>query len=294
VRPFDQKFGADFLAGVPATPGVYRFYDAAGAILYVGKAKNLRRRLAQYRTAGGKKKEKKRRTLVRAATRIGWEVSESALAAELTEIRLIQRLRPPRNVASAFPFLYPFIGIHADAGETYFCLTTSPGAFPAFDLHGAFRSRDVTGEAFFSLMRLLRLVGHPVPRHRCKRFVAAAHSHVVGFRRLPADAPDLWGRLLRGASREALEALALCLIEHAGALARRAEIQEDLQAVGRFFETEVSALARARTLTGYSRYPVPQEDRDLLFAQYRRERAPDQGRTTSSLTGSSCALYQGT
>jgi excinuclease UvrABC nuclease subunit len=275
VRTFDQKFGADFLAGVPAAPGVYRLYDAAGAVLYVGKAKNLRRRLAQYRTAGRKKKEKKRRTLVKAAARIGWDVSESALAAELAEIRLIQALRPPRNIASAFPFLYPFIGIHADAGETYFCLTTSPGAFSAFDLHGAFRSRDVTGEAFFALMRLLRLVGHPVPRHRCKRLVAAAHSHVVGFRRLPTDASDLWGRLLRGASREALEALALRLIEHAGALARRAEIQEDLRAVGRFFETEATALARARTLTGYSQYPVPQEERDLLFVQYRRDRAPD-------------------
>jgi excinuclease ABC subunit C len=294
VRPFDQKFGADFLASVPAAPGVYRFYDVAGTVLYVGKANNLRRRLGQYRTAGRKKKEKKRRTLVKAATRIGWDVSESALAAELTEIRLIQRLRPPRNVASAFPFLYPFIGLHADAGETYFCLTTSPGAFPAFDLHGAFRSRDVTGEAFFSLMRLLGLVGHPVPRHRCKGLVTAAHSHVVGFRRLPADAPDLWGRLLRGVSREALEALALRLIEHAGALARRAEIQEDLRAVSRFFETEASSLARARTLTGYSRYPVPQEERDLLFAQYRREGAPDPGHTTSSLTGSSDALYHET
>jgi len=270
VRVFDEKFGADFLAGVPASPGVYRFYDAAGTVLYVGKATNLRRRLAQYRTAGRKKRERKRRTLVRTATRIAWDVCESALAATLTEIRLIQTLRPPRNVASAFPFLYPFVGIHEDGAETYFCLTTSPGAFPAFELHGAFRSREVTGEAFFSLMRLLRFVGHPVPRHRCKRLGVAAHSHVVGFRRLPAGAPDLWGRLLRGASRDALEELVLSLVEHVGARARRAEIQEDLEAVGRFFETEARALARARLSTGYARYPVPQEDRDLLFAQYRQ------------------------
>ena len=273
MRLFDEKFGIGFLAGVPRTPGVYRFYDAAGTVLYVGKATNLRRRLGQYRTAGRKKKERKRRTLVNAATRIAWDVCESALAAALTEIRLIQTLRPPRNVASAFPFLYPFVGIHQDGGETYFCLTTSPGAFPAFDFHGAFRSRDVTREAFFSLMRLLRLVGHPVPRHRCKRLGVAAHSHVVGFRRLPAGAADLWGRLLGGASRDALEALVLSLVEHAGALARRAEIQEDLQAIGRFFDTEARTLAQARMTTGYSRYPVPQEDRDLLFAQYRQARA---------------------
>jgi hypothetical protein len=268
-RLFDEKFGREFLAGVPAEPGVYRFYDAAGALLYVGKAASLRRRLGQYRTAGRKKKERKRRALVKAATRITWEVCESALAAALTEIRLIQTLRPPRNVVGAFPFLYPFIGIHAEGRETYFCLTTSPGAFPAFDFHGAFRSREVTGEAFFSLMRLLRFVGHPVPSHRCRRLGRAAHSYVLGFRRLPADAPDLWGRLLRGTSREALEGLALLLIEHAGARARRAEVQEDLQAIARFFETEPCQLARARTTTGYRPYPVPQRDRDLLFAHYR-------------------------
>ena len=270
MRLFDEKFGADFLDGVPAKPGVYRFYDAAGALLYVGKAANLRRRLGQYRTAGRRRKERKRRTLVKAAARIAWEVCESALAAALTEIRLIQALRPARNVASAFPFLYPFVGIHVDGRETYFCLTTSPGAFPAFDFHGAFRSRDVTGEAFFSLMRLLRFAGHPVPRHRCKRLGQAAHSYVVGFRRLPVDAADGWGRLLGGASREALEALALRLIEHAGARARRAEIHEDFQAIARFFDAEACALARARKTTGYARYPVPQEDRDLLFARYRQ------------------------
>ena len=125
MRLFDEKFGAAFLAAVPSGPGVYRFYDAAGALLYVGKATNLRRRLAQYRTAGRKKKERKRRALVKAAARIAWEVCGSPLAAELTEIRLIQTLNPRRNVASAFPFLYPFVGIQTVARETYFCLTTT-------------------------------------------------------------------------------------------------------------------------------------------------------------------------
>ena len=48
MRLFDQKFGAGFLGGVPTQPGVYRLYDEAGALLYVGKAANLRRRLADH------------------------------------------------------------------------------------------------------------------------------------------------------------------------------------------------------------------------------------------------------
>jgi GIY-YIG catalytic domain len=277
VRLFDQKFGDRFLEGVPAAPGVYRFHDGAGALLYIGKAANLRRRLAQYRRSGRRKKDRKRRALVKAAARITWELSESPLAAVLTEIRLIQTLRPPRNVASAYPFLYPFVGIGTEADEVYFCLTTSPEAFPTVDFHGAFRSRDTTRAAFFALASLLAYVGHPVPRHRCRRLGAARHSHVRGFRRLPAGSATAWAGLLRGESRQALEALALRLVEHAGARARRKETQEGLRAIARFFEDEARPLARVRVETGFGPYPVPQRDRDLLFAQCRPQptfRAP--------------------
>ena len=269
MRLFDHKFGADFLAGVPAAPGVYRFRDAAGAVIYVGKAGCLRRRLAQYRTAGRKKKERKRRALVKAAAAITWEVCASDLAASLQEIRLIQTLRPRRNVASAYSFLYPFIGMQVDGRETFFCLTTRPEGFAAFELHGAYRSREVTGEAFHALNRLLRFVSHPVPRPRCRRVAGAARGRIAGFRRLAVDAIPRWAELLRGESREALEALALELLEHPGAVARRGEIQEDLAALALFFETEARALARARAAVAYPRYPVPQRERDLLFVESR-------------------------
>jgi hypothetical protein len=273
VRDFDRKFGADFLAGVPSKPGVYRLYDAAGTLLYVGKAGDLRRRLAQYRTTRRTKKDRKRRGLVRSATRIVWDVCESELDASLREIRLIQALRPRENVAGAFPFLYPFIGIRADARVTYFCLTTAPDAFPEFTLHGAFRSRDITGEAFFSLMRLLGIVGHPVVRRRRPH---AAHSYVFGFRRLPDDWPAQWSRLLRGAARDALEDLSLRLLEHASARARSAAVQENLRAVGRFFHEEARELAEAIAATGYASYPVPQTERDVLVHEYRQRAASPQ------------------
>jgi hypothetical protein len=269
VRIFDRKFGADFLAGVPVAPGIYRLYDATGALVYVGKASNLRRRLAQYRTATRVKKDRKHRALVRLADRIEWQACASELEASLTEIRLIQEFRPARNVAGAFPFLYPFVGIQVEGSDTRFCLTTSPEAFATFDVHGAFRSRQVTREAFFALMRLLRFVGHPTARRRGHRLNVPRHSHVYTFRRLPRDWPELWTLLLRGASRSALEQLSLRLLEHAGARARSAIIQADLRAVERFFDDEASTLAAAIAATGYVGYPVPQRDRDTLFLRYR-------------------------
>src|SRR5262245_24379929 len=179
-------------------------YDAAVGLPDVGKARNLRRRLAQYRTARPTKKDRKRRALVKSADRIEWQTCASELDASLTEIGLIQALRPRRNVAGAVPFLYPFTGIQVAGADTGFCLTTTPDAFAAFELHGAFRSREVTGEAFFALMRLLRFVGHPTVRRPRDRVSVARHSHVYRFRRLPRDWPELWTALLRGASRVAL------------------------------------------------------------------------------------------
>ena len=269
MRIFDRKFGADFLAAVPREPGIYRMYDAAGALLYVGKARNLRRRLAQYRTARRSKKDRKRRALVKSAARIEWQACASELEASLTEIGLIQALRPRRNVAGAFSFLYPFIGIQADGADTRFCLTTSPEAFAGFELHGAFRSREITREAFFALMRLLRFVGHPTARRLRVRLSLPRHSHVCTFRRLPRDWPALWMDLLRGASPVALEQLSLRLLEYDGACARSASIHADLGAVTRFFDDEASTLAKAITATGHAGYPVPQRDRDALFLRYR-------------------------
>src|SRR5262249_35455713 len=194
--------------------------------------------------------------------------------------RLIQSMAPRENVAAAFPHLYPFVGIRAEPHETRFCLTTSPDAFASFALHGAFRSRELTAEAFFALMRLLRFIGHPSPRRRAGRVNGARYSYVFGFRRLPAEWPRLWDALLRGRSREALEQLSLRLLDHRGALARAALVQEDLRALGRFFEREASRLAAAIRATGYAQYPVAQRDRDALFVRYRAAPA-DEDRTPS-------------
>jgi excinuclease ABC subunit C len=82
---------------IPHEPGVYRYIDEEGTILYVGKAKSLRNRLSSY---FGEKKHQQYKTvsLVRAAKRIEYTVVESEADALLLENSLIKKLQPRYNV----------------------------------------------------------------------------------------------------------------------------------------------------------------------------------------------------
>jgi len=50
-RPLVERLGQDFFRQLTERPGVYLMQDATGIVLYVGKAKNLRKRLGSYRVA---------------------------------------------------------------------------------------------------------------------------------------------------------------------------------------------------------------------------------------------------
>ena len=126
----------------------------------------------------------------------------------------------------------------------------------------------LTRDAFFALMRLLRVVGHATPRRRVDRASTPRYSHVYTFRRLPAGSAEAWGALLRGRSREALTDLSWRLLEHPGARARSAEVGKDLHSVGRWFDEEAAPLAAAIAATGHIGYPVTQRDRDALFLRF--------------------------
>jgi DNA polymerase-3 subunit epsilon len=81
--------------GAPTRPGVYRFHDARGQVLYVGRARDLRARLRSYF------RSERQRPAVEAALaaveRVEWTVLGSELEAALEELRLIRELRPPAN-----------------------------------------------------------------------------------------------------------------------------------------------------------------------------------------------------
>src|SRR5205814_6373098 len=85
VRNFDLKFGAEFLESLPGSPGVYLVFDQQDELIYVGKAKNLKRRLSQYRNTMRRKKHRRMRGIVKEAARIEIQRADTDLHACLTE-----------------------------------------------------------------------------------------------------------------------------------------------------------------------------------------------------------------
>lgn len=95
-------------ASVPDSPGVYLFRDAAHRVLYVGKAKSLRKRTAQYFS-----RDLASRTvaMVHAAESLEWIVTETEVAALMLEYTLIKEHRPRFNIRLRDDKSFPYLAI---------------------------------------------------------------------------------------------------------------------------------------------------------------------------------------
>lgn len=98
-RPLVERFGDDFFRQAPAAPGVYFFCGPDAGVLYVGKARNLRRRLASYRIADADRLPRRMVRLLHQVTRIEWDICASEVAARHREELLICVLNPKFNRA---------------------------------------------------------------------------------------------------------------------------------------------------------------------------------------------------
>lgn len=101
---FDAKH---FVSNLTTRPGVYRMYDEQGELLYVGKAKNLKNRVASYFRATGL--TTKTMALVSRIHHIEIAVTKSETEALLLEQTLIKQHRPPYNILLRDDKSYPYI-----------------------------------------------------------------------------------------------------------------------------------------------------------------------------------------
>jgi len=103
---------AAHLKNAPSGPGVYRMLDAAGEVLYVGKAKSIRKRIASYARPTGHDSRIAR--MIAATASLEFVTTRTETEALLLEANLIKRLRPRFNVLMRDDKSFPYIVISRD------------------------------------------------------------------------------------------------------------------------------------------------------------------------------------
>lgn len=154
---------------VPTEPGVYRFRDESGVVIYVGKAKNLRSRLANY-FADPARLHPRTAAMVQTASSVDWVTVDSELEALQLEYTWIKEFRPRFNVL-----------FKDDKSHPYLVLTMSD-EFPAAYVS---RAKKVKGNRYFgpyvhtwalreTLDQLLRVF----PVRTCSKGVYQRHQRI--------------------------------------------------------------------------------------------------------------------
>ena len=155
-RPLAERLGPAFFRAIPEAPGVYFLCSASDDILYVGKAKNLRRRLGCYRSVNPERLSRRLRRLMVAVERIRWDECASETAALAREAGLLRNLRPRFNTAGVFIPPPHWLGWEATPDGLRIGTTPDLGIFPTTT--GPIRSRHPVAGA---LLRLLWWTAHP-------------------------------------------------------------------------------------------------------------------------------------
>lgn len=109
ARPLVERLGAAFFRSAPETPGVYLMQDEAGTVLYVGKARNLRKRLGSYRVANPDRMRRRHLRLLRKVACINFEECPDEASALAREAALLRHLQPRYNRAGVWPSTPHFI-----------------------------------------------------------------------------------------------------------------------------------------------------------------------------------------
>ena len=146
---------AAYLKTLPDAPGVYRMLNAAGDVLYVGKAKSLKKRVASYAQRGGHNDRITR--MIAETAEMLFVTTASETEALLLESNLIKRLKPRYNVSYRDDKSFPNILLREDH------------PFPQLLKHRGAKTHQ--GRLFRALRQRRR--GHPHAQHLAARLPAA-------------------------------------------------------------------------------------------------------------------------
>lgn len=164
----EHRLGSKVFDDFPNLPGIYRFYDKNGELLYVGKAKNLRTRLFSYKRAKPGRVSGKVSKLIGRICSIEYETSQTEQDALLLENRWIREKQPPFNHANKQTETYYFVFLKPDEMTLEFRLAMRihDETEEAY-WHGCFKGHRPVRQSFGCLLRLLWMAEHNInsPMH---------------------------------------------------------------------------------------------------------------------------------
>ncbi|MHB8521369.1 MAG: nucleotide excision repair endonuclease [Limisphaerales bacterium] len=156
-QPLVERLGRAFFRQLPACPGVYLMRDAGDAILYIGKAKNLRKRVGSYRVANPDRMPRRHLRLLRLVARIELQECLDESTALARESDLLRTVRPRFNRAGTWPAPPRFLAWRGVEQELHLVVTEMPE--PNWQWHGPLGAgAHVLGAL---LARLIWLAVHP-------------------------------------------------------------------------------------------------------------------------------------
>ena len=156
-RPLVERLGQEFFLQLTERPGVYLMRDAQENVLYVGKAKNLKKRLNSYRVANPDRMARRHLRLLRVVASIELQECADEAAALAKEAELLLTLLPKFNRAGTWPATPRFLVWQRDETRLALAISETPAAdWQAF---GPFGSGIVHLRA--ALLRLLWFALNP-------------------------------------------------------------------------------------------------------------------------------------
>lgn len=137
-------------------PGVYRMLDAHGKVIYVGKARDLRKRVGSY--FSGRAQDGKTIALLKNVANIEVTVTRTEIEALMLEYNLIKRHRPRFNVVLRDDKSYPYIRLHTDHAFPRLSFYRGPRVKTG-KLFGPYPSAGSVRETLNQLQKLFQLRG---------------------------------------------------------------------------------------------------------------------------------------
>lgn len=149
-----QDLIAEFVKRLPNVPGVYRMLNEAGDVLYVGKARSLKKRVSNY--AQGRLHSNRLTRMVRETAHMEFVTTRTETEALLLEANLIKRLRPRFNVLLRDDKSFPYILVTGDHRAPAIVKHRGARARKG-DYFGPFASASAVGRTINSLQRAFLL-----------------------------------------------------------------------------------------------------------------------------------------